>query len=149
MTPTDVRELTTDDEIAAAFPVMNELRPHLRAETFVDVVQRQRQGGYRLFALFVGGALVALAGVREGETLSRGPHLFVDDLVTRAADQGRGYGTTLLGWIAALSLELGHARVWLDSRDTALTFYQSVGFSATRGVPCWIEASDLVRPGRA
>jgi GNAT superfamily N-acetyltransferase len=139
----DVRELTGDDEIAAAFGLMTELRPHLTPEHFVERVRRQQQGGYRLFGLFSGSELVALAGVREAETLMRGPHLFVDDLVTGAADRGRGYGTAMLRWLAVFAGERGHARIYLDSRDTALTFYQSRGFTATTGVPCWIAVADL------
>src|SRR3954462_8094009 len=140
----DVRELTGDGEIAAAYALMAELRPHLDPNDFLGRVRRQRQGGYRLFGLFAGTELVALAGVREAETLMRGPHLFVDDLVTRAGDRARGYGTALLVWLAAYAGGLGHERIYLDSRDTALTFYQSRGFTAMTSVPCWVAVADLL-----
>ena len=47
----NVRELTTDAGIAAAFPLMSELRPHLvelTADGFVAAVRLQQQDGYRL-----------------------------------------------------------------------------------------------------
>ena len=86
----DVRELTADDDVVAAFPLMAQLRPHLGGETFLAIVRRQQRDGYRLFGGFAGGRLVVLAGVRDGHTLSRGPHLFVDDLVTLDAQRGTG-----------------------------------------------------------
>lgn len=135
----EVRELTSDAEIAGAFALMAELRPHLRAESFLDVVRRQRRDGYRLFGGTAGGELVVLAGVRDARTLMRGPHLFVDDLVTRAADRGGGHGTAMLRWLAGYARERGLARIYLDSRDTALGFYRQVGFEPLTSVPCWID----------
>ena len=141
-----VRELTTDDDITAAFPVLAELRPHLRAEMFLDVVRGQQRDGYRLFGGFVGGAIVVAAGVREAQTLSRGPHLFVDDLVTLRAEQGNGHGTAMLRWLAGHAAERGFTRLYLDSRDTALGFYQQLGFTPLTAVPCWIDVQRLVEP---
>lgn len=137
------RELVTAAEIESAFELMNVLRPHLRAESFVDQVVRQRAEGYRLFAGIAGGAIVVLAGVRDGLTLFRGPHLFVDDLVTAPAEQGRGHGKAMLKFLAGLAREKGLPRVWLDSRDTAKTFYQGVGFTLSTSIPCWIDVAKL------
>jgi len=51
----------------------------LLADTFVSVVRRQQEGGYRLFGGFVSARLVVAAGLRDAHTLARGPHLFVDN----------------------------------------------------------------------
>jgi GNAT superfamily N-acetyltransferase len=139
----DVRELKTDAEIAAAFPLMAELRPHLEREAFLEVVRRQQRDGYRLFGGFDGGALVVLAGARDAHTLARGPHLFVDDLVTLRTAQGRGHGTAMLRWLADHAAGRGFARIYLDSRAAALGFYQRVGFTAHTSVPCWIDVDRL------
>lgn len=140
-----VRELTADAEIATAFPLMAELRPHLKPESFVETVGRQRQDGYRLFGGFAdGGAPVVLAGVRDARTLARGPHLFVDDLVTRRDAQKQGHGTAMLRWLAAHAAARGFGRIYLDSRDTALGFYRQVGFTAHTSVPCSIEVERLL-----
>src|SRR4051812_13773067 len=95
----DLRTLTTDAEIAATFPLMNVLRDRLTADTFVDVVREQQRGGYILVGGYADGNLVSLAGFREGQTLSRGPHLFVDDLVTEPGEQGKGYGQAMIAWL--------------------------------------------------
>src|SRR6266702_4115097 len=92
----EISELTTPDAIVAAFDLMSMLRPHLTRDTFVDQVTAQHCDGYRLIGGHIEGRLVALAGFRFARTLARGPHLFVDDLVTAAAEQGKGYGAAML-----------------------------------------------------
>lgn len=139
----DFLELTSDGQILAAFPLMQELRPHLRPETFLQDIRRQQAAGYRLLAGFAQGRLVALAGVRDALTLLRGPHLFVDDLVTVAAERGRGYGRQMLQFIASHATERGFDAIHLDSRDTALGFYQRVGFDAQTSIPCRIAVERL------
>lgn len=136
----DIRTLTTDTEIAAAFPLMHVLRDRLTADTFVEVVRAQQRGGYVLAGGFVEGKLVTLAGFRDGMTLARGPHLFVDDLVTDADEQGKGYGQAMIGWLRVQGRERGLPVVWLDSRATAKGFYERCGFTMNTAIPCWIES---------
>ena len=140
----EVRELMSDEQVAGAYPLVAELRPHLRPEDFVATVRRQQRDGYRLYGGFAGGALVVAAGARDTHTLSRGPHLFVDDLVTLRSEQGKGYGTAMLRWLARHAAGRGLGRLYLDSRDTALAFYQQLGFTAMTAVPCWIAVERLI-----
>jgi N-acetylglutamate synthase-like GNAT family acetyltransferase len=143
--PITVRELRADRDIAAAFPLMRQLRDRLREETFLAEVRRQQVEGYRLFGLFDSDHLCALAGVRQSHTLSRGEHLFVDDLVTAEDLRGRGHGSELLRWLAGHAREQGIPRVYLDSRITAKGFYAKLGFQFLTSVPCWSDAGDLER----
>ena len=136
----EIRELTADREILAAFPLMSELRDRVRAETFLAEVRRQQIEGYRLFGAFDGGRLVSLAGVRRSHTLARG------DLVTASEERGRGHGTALLAHLAARSAAEGIPRMYLDSRATAKGFYERVGFTMLTSIPCWIEVAGPV-PG--
>jgi GNAT superfamily N-acetyltransferase len=135
----EISELTTPDAIAAAFDLMSTLRPNLARDTFVDQVSAQQRDGYRLIGGYIAGRLVSLAGFRFALTLARGPHLFVDDLVTAAAEQGKGYGAAMLEHMKRLASQRGMSRVCLDSRDTARTFYEQMGFSMNTSVPCWID----------
>ena len=139
----DLRELTTGPDIAAAFPLMAELRPHLRQGVFLDTIRRQQRDGYRLFGGSARSELVVLAGVRDAHTLVRGPHLFVDDLVTLQSKRGMGYGTAMLRWLAGHAAGKGLPRIYLDSRDTALGFYRGTGFETLTSVPCWIDVGRL------
>ncbi|MGH8636494.1 MAG: GNAT family N-acetyltransferase [Burkholderiales bacterium] len=137
------RELSSDDEIRAAYALMSALRDRIRPDTFLDEVRRQQLQGYQLIGAFDEDRLVGLAGIRRSHTLSRGEHLFVDDLVTEPGEQGRGYGTALLRWLGARAVAEGIPRLYLDARDTAKGFYAKNGLSFLTSVPCWIEAAAL------
>jgi GNAT superfamily N-acetyltransferase len=143
MTSFSCRVLETDAEIQAAFALMSTLRDRICSETFLDEVRRQQRQGYQLIGAFLDGRLVALAGIRRTHTLSRGEHVFVDDLVTAADVQGRGHGTALLRWIASRAAEDAVPRLYLDSRDTARGFYEKLGLQFLTSTPCWIEVPRL------
>jgi GNAT superfamily N-acetyltransferase len=143
LTELEIAELDRDDALAAAFPLMAELRPRVRTEDFIPQVRAQQREGYRLLGGSVGGRYVTLAGYRMATTLVRGRHLFVDDLVTAATEQGKGYGTAMLRRLAEIAGAEGVERVCLDSRDTARTFYEHVGFTMHTSIPCYIDAAAL------
>jgi GNAT superfamily N-acetyltransferase len=137
----EIRELRSDTEILAAFPLMAELRDRIRAQTFLSEVRRQQIEGYRLFGGFDGERLVCLAGIRRSHTLSRGEHLFMDDLVTLEKERGRGWGARMIAWLADRARAEGLPRIYLDSRATAKGFYEKQGFTMLTSIPCWLEIS--------
>lgn len=139
-----IRELSGDDELAGSFQLMSVLRPHLRAGEYRSQIRAQQKDGYHLMGGFIEERLVVLAGFRYSLTLSRGPHLFVDDLVTDPAQQGKGHATAMLKHLAILAREKSLSRIWLDSRDTARTYYEKVGFKVHTSMPCMIEVSQLL-----
>jgi GNAT superfamily N-acetyltransferase len=141
--PLTIRILETDADITAAFPLMLTLRDRVREDTFLAEVRHQQRYGYELIGGFSGGELVALAGVRPGHTLSRGAHVFVDDLVTAESRRGEGHGQAMLTWVAARAGTAGVPRVYLDSRVTAKGFYERLGFTFLTSVPCWIDPRRL------
>jgi GNAT superfamily N-acetyltransferase len=106
----------SDAEIARCFPVMRELRAHLDDSTaFVARVKNQMAQGYRLTALEEDGEVRALAGWRISENLAWGKFLYVDDLITRAADRSRGHGESLFAWLVAEARREGCEQFHLDS----------------------------------
>jgi GNAT superfamily N-acetyltransferase len=140
-----IRALQTDDEITVAFPLMAQLRDRIRPETFLADVRAAQSEGYELIGGFDDGArLVVLAGLRCTRTLSRGRHVFVDDLVTDQSVRGKGCGRQMLQWIAQFALDRGMSHIHLDSRDTATGFYEQLGFTFSTSVPCRIEAAKLL-----
>jgi GNAT superfamily N-acetyltransferase len=141
--PLTIVELETDGQIAAAYPLMSVLRPLVRADAFLPQVRAQQREGYRLLGGSVDNQWVVLAGYRLTATLARGPHLFVDDLVTAPDHQGKGYATALLRHLAGIARDRGLDKFWLDSRDTARTFYEQVGFTLHTATPCWIDVARL------
>ena len=72
----------TDEEIAACYDVMAELRPHVARADFLPAVHAMRKGGLRLACIRENGRVVAVAGYRIANNLFCGKHLYVDDLVT-------------------------------------------------------------------
>ena len=135
------KTLETDQEIVDAFPLMSSLRDRIRGETFVDEIRRQQQDGYELIGGFDDGRLVTLAGIRRSHTLSRGAHLFVDDLVTDESVRGHGHGREMMAWLSALARSERIPRIYLDSRSTARGFYERIGFTFLTAIPCWIDVS--------
>lgn len=123
----NVRHAGSDAEIAACFPVMVQLRPHLAADAFVPRVRRMQATGYHLsYATDDGGAVRAVAGWRVLDQLVRGPVLYVDDLVTDAVARSRGFGEALLDALYAEACARGCAALELDSgvqRAAAHRFY--------------------------
>ena len=123
----DIRVLQASDDILRCFPLMADLRPHLREDEFVARVQRQqRNHGYRLAILEEEGAIRAVAGFRIGESLAWGRFLYVDDLVAAASVRFRGYGQQLFDWLLAEARREGCEQLHLDSgvqRHPARGFY--------------------------
>jgi GNAT superfamily N-acetyltransferase len=118
---------TSEAEITACFPVMQELRPHLNnVASFVAQVQRQQHQGYQLAYLEDQDQLRAVAGFRLGECLAWGKFLYLDDLVTRAGDRSQGYGNALFDWLVQYAKTHDCGYLQLDSgvqRFAAHRFY--------------------------
>ena len=120
---------------------MSSLRDRVRGETFVDEIRRQQRDGYELIGGFDDGRLVTLAGIRRSHTLSRGEHLFVDDLVTDESVRGHGYGREMMDWLSARARTERIPRIYLDCRSTARGFYERIGFTFLTAIPCWIDVT--------
>jgi GNAT superfamily N-acetyltransferase len=117
-----IRHAETDAEIAACFPVMRLLRPHLTsAEELCSRVRRQAEAGYRILAAWLGDEAVGLAGYRPQENLIRGPFCYVDDLVVRDDLRRSGLGARLLGAVGEEARARGMPWLVLDTGlDNAL-----------------------------
>ena len=94
--------LATDGpQIAACFPVMAELRPHLNAAEFVPtVLHLMNTTGFELACLDDGG-IKAVAGFRVSEWLHAGKYLEIEDLVVTGSARWKGYGVQLFDWLLA------------------------------------------------
>lgn len=123
---------TTDTEIAACYPVMRELRPHIAQEQFLFRVRGQERTGYRVAYIQEPTGVVAVAGFRLGENLAWGRFLYVDDLVTLPGQRSKGHGAKLLSWLKGQAAKEGCEQVHLDSgiqRTEAHRFYEREGMT--------------------
>jgi GNAT superfamily N-acetyltransferase len=119
----------TDEEIAACYPVMRELRPHLDSPAFLAAVKRMKAEGYCLVCI-ADPDVRAVAGFRKMEMLSTGAVLYVDDLVTSASHRSQGYGKRLLAWLLEEAKKQQCQYLELDSgsqRLDAHRFYEREG----------------------
>src|SRR5882672_10269099 len=117
-----LRHAETDAEVAACFPVMRLLRPHLASpEELCGRVRRQAEAGYRILAAWRGEEAVGLAGYRPQENLVRGKFCYVDDLVVRDDARRSGLGAVLLRAVSVEAKTEGLPHLVLDTAlDNAL-----------------------------
>ena len=129
----DIALAETREEIAATWPVMHQLRPHLDAESYLaQVLRLQAEHGFKLARLAVDGVVVAVAGLRFGEWLHGGRYLEIEDFVTGEDCRSKGYGGRFFDWIAAFGRKAGCRHLRLLSgvhREAAHRFYRREGMS--------------------
>ena len=125
----------SDEEIACCYPVMAELRPHLRPGEFVPTVRRLAEvAGFRLAYLtdLTDGEVKAVAGFRIAEWLAGGRYLEVEDLVAKSGERSKGYGGELFDWLVAHARGSDCSQVRLVSRvsrSDAHRFYLRKGMN--------------------
>jgi GNAT superfamily N-acetyltransferase len=130
----EIRIAKSDQQIAACYPVIQELRPHIAEESFIPLVRDLEKGGYRLAFVEEDGRPVAVAGFRVAENLAWGRFLYVDDLVTLSARRSHGFGAALVGWLTEYAAANGCSQLHLDSgtqRKDAHRFYEREGIRMT------------------
>lgn len=127
----------TDEQIAATYATMAQLRPHLEPADYVATIrQLMDTDRFRLLALIDAGAVRAVAGYRVLHMLYCGGILSIDDLVCDAAHRSRGYGRQLLDRLKDEARRLRCAELHLISRVTredAHRFYFRNGL----GIECF------------
>lgn len=120
----------SEQEISDCYPVMAELRPHIRRDEFVPTVKRLTEvAGFRL-AYLTDDGVKAVAGFRVSEWLAGGRYLEIEDLVAKSGERSKGYGGKLFDWLVAHAKEKGCAQVRLVSnvsRSDAHRFYLQKG----------------------
>ncbi|MEN2766103.1 GNAT family N-acetyltransferase [Ornithinibacillus xuwenensis] len=123
-----IKELQSQNEVLAAFPIMKQLRTHLDEKMYLDLVlDAKGEDSYRLFALIDEGEIVAVTGFKPMITLYYGRFVWVCDLVTDTTKRSKGYGEELLEFVHEWALENNYTSVALSSglqRTNAHRFYQ-------------------------
>lgn len=126
---------TTDAEVEAVWPIINQLRDHLDFETFKQRYLSIYEGNnYRIVTVQVDGDIRGAAGFRWYENLYCGDSLYIDDLVTADAWRSKGYGRILVKYLEEVAISIGASAIRLDSaieREDAHRFYEREGFKFT------------------
>ncbi|AZU62544.1 GNAT family N-acetyltransferase [Neobacillus mesonae] len=124
----NIRELKNENEWAAAFSVIQQLRTHLTSTSYLSHLKQMVQEGYQLFAKYDNGRIAAVAGIVLRTNFYYGNHVFVYDLVTDSQHRSQGYGEELLMYIHEYGKNNGCNMVALESglhRIDAHRFYES------------------------
>lgn len=126
---------STDEEIQACFPAMQELRPFLTTDDFVPRIRKLMKDGFQLvYVKTDDGKIPAVGGFRFVEMLHRGKSIYLDDLSTMESHRSEGFGGQLLDWLLELAKKEGCYSFHLDSgvqRFDAHRFYLRKKFNIT------------------
>jgi GNAT superfamily N-acetyltransferase len=121
-------DLAADDpRWSGALPVLQELRPHLTAESLQQVLRDGTPQGLRFTAVFRDGQCLAVAGWRVMVNTSALRKLYVDDLSTTSTARSTGVGSALLAELRTRARLEGCHVLDLDSgvqRHDAHRFYR-------------------------
>lgn len=126
-----IAPVTSAEERAAVFPVLQQLRDHLDHDSFEKLYDSMAEEGYRLFAGYVDDEPVAVAGVTISTNFYLGRHAYVYDLVVDADNRSEGYGADLLEYVHEWAADNDCAAVELESglwREDAHRFYLDLGY---------------------
>jgi Acetyltransferase (GNAT) family len=108
----------SEREILDCYPVMAELRPHIKRDEFVSTVSRLAEiAGYKL-AYLTDSGIKAVAGFRISEWLASGKYLEIEDLVAGTGERSKGYGGELFNWLVKYAVENDCDHIRLISRVT-------------------------------
>lgn len=132
-----IDHMESDEQIAATYDVMRQLRPHLVHDQYVTEIRTlMASEGLRLLALVDSGTVRAVAAYRIMNMLYCGRLLYIDDFVCDEQVRSRGYGAQLLARLKGEGRALGCSEIQLISRVTreqAHRFYFREGF----GIECF------------
>lgn len=123
----EVSELSLGDvRWGHALPILQELRPHLTAESFAVIHAEGARQGLKFTGVFADGLCVAVAGWRIITNTSAVRKLYVDDLSVSPYTRSAGYGKLLLDHLTERAVDMGCTLIDLDSgvqRFDAHRFY--------------------------
>lgn len=133
----DIAHAETDDQIAATFEVMQQLRPHLEKTRYVPMIRSlMASDGLKLLVLSEENVVRAVASYRVMNMLYCGSLIYIDDLVADERVRSRGHGAKLIARLKEIGRSLGCSEIQLISRvsrEQAHRFYFREGF----GIECF------------
>lgn len=130
----EIRHIREDGELASAFVVMKELRPHLTSTSFFNLYRHAHDAdGYVLAGIFDKSECIALIGYRILYDFVHGKHLYVDDLVSTGARRSEGMGSKLLAFAEKEAIRIGCRGMRICTgleNDSAKRLYEKEGWEA-------------------
>lgn len=132
-----IEHAVSDEQIAATFDVMRQLRPQIERTSYVSLIRDlMASDNLKLLALTDDNVVRAVASYRVMNMIYCGRLLYIDDLVTDERVRSKGYGSKILARLRAEAEALDCSEIQLISRtirEQAHRFYFREGF----GIECF------------
>jgi ribosomal protein S18 acetylase RimI-like enzyme len=119
-------------DLKRCYPVMKELRPHLKYEDITIYHESHKRDGYEIAAIECAGAIAAVMGYRVLFDYVRGKHIYIDDLVSTEAARSQGLGAELLTFAEGIAKESDCKVLRLCTgieNERGVKFYEKNGWS--------------------
>lgn len=95
-------------DLVRFYPVIKELRTELSYAEYLNIYETAHaQDGYEIVGLESGTNIMAVMGYRVLVDFVHGKHLYIDDLVSTAAQRSKGFGARLLAYAEEVARTLG------------------------------------------
>lgn len=111
----EIKTAQTQEDFLKCLEVMQALRPHLTAESFLDLVSKMKEESYTLIYIEDNGKAVSACGFRYLTTLFEGRYIYIDDLSTLPEARGKGHAGALFDYVVEKAKSEGLPAVHLDS----------------------------------
>lgn len=132
-----IEHAVSDEQIAATFEVMRQLRPQIERTSYVSLIRDlMASDNLKLLALTDDNVVRAVASYRIMNMIYCGRLLYIDDLVTDERVRSKGYGSKILARLRTEAEALDCTEIQLISRtirEQAHRFYFREGF----GIECF------------
>jgi GNAT superfamily N-acetyltransferase len=105
----------TKEDYLKCLEAMQALRPHLTAESFLDLTEKMKAENYSLIYIEENQKAMAVCGFRYVTNLFEGKHIYIDDLSTLPEARGKGYAGALFDFVVENAKSEGLPAIHLDS----------------------------------
>ncbi len=123
----------TKSELESCFPVMKELRPHLKFDDYMSIYdEAHKSDRYEIVAISENNQILALMGYRILSDYVRGKHIYIDDLVVSEKVRSKGLGAELLKYAESIAKENGCTTLRLCTgveNERGVIFYERNGWT--------------------
>ena len=120
-------------DLVRFYPVMKELRPDLSYGDYLTIYEEAHAAnGYEIVGLESGSHIYAVMGYRVLTDYVHGRHLYIDDLVSTAAQRSKGFGAKLLKYADEIAHELQCKSLRLSTgidNEMGQKFYEREGWN--------------------
>ena len=113
------------------YPLIRQLSPGVTEERYAHLLDDMLAHGYRMAAVFEGGACIGLSGFWVSTKIYSGRYMELDNVVIDAAHRSRGIGKILYDFLYEIAVREGCEMLMLDAymeNEKAHTFYEREGF---------------------